>query len=175
MPYSLFKTPTLSFMMTFVTGSLGSFRLPICLAPNGQALTQAVFMPLRYAVIAEIAFVGDMVLRMEETHAVGTTHDAIAAADAPRPVDQHQAVSCLIGAPTGQTWTQGGFSHWLQSFGTKNALSISSGLGDAGPASPWSMIGEMKPSLAPLGESASIFPSLVTTYRSTQVRVTSAS
>src|SRR3989338_1944736 len=28
-------------------------------------------------------------------------------------------------APTGQTWTHGGFSHWLQSFGTKKLLRTS--------------------------------------------------
>src|SRR5512135_2295659 len=78
-------------------------------------------------------------------------------------------------APTGQTCTQGGFSHWLQSFGTKNPLSMSSFLMSSYPSIPRSIFEVVNPSLAPIGESACVFPSFVITYRSTHVRVTLAS
>jgi len=47
-------------------------------------------------VVAEIAFVGDLVFRVEEPHAVGASHDAVAAADAPFPIYKDHAVVRLV-------------------------------------------------------------------------------
>jgi hypothetical protein len=47
-------------------------------------------------VIAEIAFVGDLVLRVEEPHAVGASHDAVATANAPFPIYEDHAVVRLV-------------------------------------------------------------------------------
>jgi len=47
-------------------------------------------------VVAEIAFVGDLVLRVEKPHAVGASHDAVAAANAPFPIYEDHAVVRLV-------------------------------------------------------------------------------
>ena len=54
---------------------------------------------LGYAVIAEVALVGDLVFRVEKAHAVRAGHDAVAAADAPFAVHQHHPVFGLVGRP----------------------------------------------------------------------------
>jgi hypothetical protein len=48
-------------------------------------------------VVAEIAFVSDLVFRMEEPDAIRASHDAIAAADAPFPVNENDTVVRLVG------------------------------------------------------------------------------
>ena len=58
----------------------------------------------------------------------------------PQPMHQVRSTSTTPSgawyvAPTGHTWTQGGFSHWLQSLGTKNAFSMSSFLMSLSPSS----------------------------------------
>ena len=83
-------------MMIFVTGSFGSLILPICRAPKGQALDAGGLHALGDPVVAEVAFLG-VCTRVEEPHAVGAAHDAVAAADAPRPVHEDYAVRGLIG------------------------------------------------------------------------------
>ncbi len=82
--------------MIFVTGSLGSLMFPICRAPKGQASHAGGLQALRDPVIAEIALLRRVVYGMEEPHAVGTAHDAVAAADAPCPVHEHDSVRCLV-------------------------------------------------------------------------------
>src|SRR4030067_2188579 len=65
--------------------------------------------------------------------------------------------SVLKVAPTGQTWTQGGLAHWLQSFGTKKLLRISFSGTVSAPVSLamfWTIT----------------VPSFLITYFSTQVR-----
>jgi hypothetical protein len=47
-------------------------------------------------VVAEIAFVGDLVHRVEEPHAVGASHDAVATANAPFPIYEDHAVVRLV-------------------------------------------------------------------------------
>src|SRR3990172_551003 len=62
-------------------------------------------------------------------------------------------------APTGQTCTHGGCSHWLQSLGTKKLLRMSASLVFCLPFSlPVSML------------STTTLPSFLITYRSTHVR-----
>ena len=51
----------------------------------------------RNPVVAEIAFIGDFVFRVEEPDAIGASHDAVAAADAPFPVNENDAVVRLVG------------------------------------------------------------------------------
>src|SRR5665647_3557789 len=53
--------------------------------------------PLGYAVIAEIAFFCRVIFRMEEPGAVRAGHNAVAAADAPCPVNENNTVRGLIG------------------------------------------------------------------------------
>ena len=53
----------------------------------------------RDPVVAEVAFVRDLVNRMEETHTVGAGHDAVAASDAPVAVYEDDAVTGLVGRP----------------------------------------------------------------------------
>jgi len=62
-------------------------------------------------------------------------------------------------APTGQTWTQGGFAQWLQSFGTKKLLRTF-----------FSFSGEDRSGTALTIAETSTEPSVRITYRSTQVR-----
>ena len=83
--------------MIIVTGSLGSLMFPIWRAPKGQACDAGALQAFRNAVIAEIAFFSRMVYGMEEPHAVRAPHDAVAAADAPVPVHEHDAVRRLVG------------------------------------------------------------------------------
>jgi len=47
-------------------------------------------------VVTEIAFVSDLVLRMEESDAVRASHDAVTAANAPFPVDQDDTIVRLV-------------------------------------------------------------------------------
>src|SRR3990172_12596093 len=62
-------------------------------------------------------------------------------------------------APTGQTWTQGGFAHWLHSFGTKKLRRIDRSAAESG---------------TPSGFVSTVFtiasPFRLMMYRSTQVR-----
>src|SRR4030067_2208305 len=55
--------------------------------------------PLRDAVIAEGAFLCCTVDGMEEPGAVWASHDAVAAPDAPSPIDENDAVGSIIGGP----------------------------------------------------------------------------
>src|SRR5659263_91514 len=57
--------------------------------------------PLGYAVIAEIAFFCRMIFRMEEPGAVRAGHNAVAATDAPCPVNENNTVRGLIGGADG--------------------------------------------------------------------------
>src|SRR5210317_1584243 len=50
-------------------------------------------------VITEISLLGRPGFGIEEAHTVGAGHDAVAATDAPFPVDQHDAVVGLVGRP----------------------------------------------------------------------------
>ena len=75
-------------------------RVPeICQASRSKS---AAFYASRHhalgdSVVAEITFVGDFVFRVEEADTVRTCHDAIAATDAPFPVNQHDTVFGLVG------------------------------------------------------------------------------
>jgi hypothetical protein len=51
------------------------------------------------SVVTEVALVGDLVVWMKEAHAVGAGHDAVAATNAPIPVDQDYAIVGLVGCP----------------------------------------------------------------------------
>src|SRR5450756_274346 len=57
--------------------------------------------PLGYAVIAERAFLCGVIHGMEEPGAVRARHDAVAAADAPCPVDENNTVRGLEGGADG--------------------------------------------------------------------------
>src|SRR6266508_4909810 len=68
-------------------------------------------------------------------------------------------------APTGQTWTHGGCTQWLQSLGTKNVLSTSgSSCDDSFEAFPLTLM-----------LSTTTSPSFLITYRSIHVRKKNAS
>ena len=62
-------------------------------------------------------------------------------------------------APTGQTWTQGGRSHWLHNFGTKKERRIPfvEGASSSGVSPMWMFVTIASPSFGIM-------------YRSTQVR-----
>jgi hypothetical protein len=53
--------------------------------------------PLSDAVITEIALFGYMVYRMEKSHSIRTSHNAITTSDAPFPVHEDHSVCGLIG------------------------------------------------------------------------------
>src|SRR5512146_188143 len=59
---------------------------------KGAGLHAGGLHALRDAVVAEVGFLGRMIRGMEEPHSVRAAHNAVAAADAPRPVHHHHAV-----------------------------------------------------------------------------------
>src|SRR5210317_358311 len=56
---------------------------------------------LRDPVVAEVAFVRDLVNRMEEAHTIRAGHDAVATSDAPVAVYEDNAITGLVGRAYG--------------------------------------------------------------------------
>jgi hypothetical protein len=68
---------------------------------EGTGLDAGGVHALRNPVVTEVAFFRDLVDRVEEAHAVGAGHDAVATADAPFPVDQDDTVASLVSRTDG--------------------------------------------------------------------------
>ena len=63
---------------------------------KGTALDAGRHHALGNSVVTEVAFVGDLVIRVKEADAIRAGHDAVAATDTPFPVDQHDTVVGLL-------------------------------------------------------------------------------
>src|SRR5210317_998923 len=73
-------------------------------------------------VVTEVALVSDLVVRMEEADTVRACHDAVAATDAPFPVDQNDAVVRLVSRPDGTDLNTCGVVTLIAEFGYKIGL-----------------------------------------------------